>query len=108
VVFEGTITLELLSNNHGYGKLPLDWEKLEKHMTYKVAYLIKMYNIFANLIVNIHQIGTRYIFLLIVKSELSIYFDGAWWSYYSFKHVWYHFNSIIGITYHILKFSNVS
>jgi hypothetical protein len=49
VVFEGTITLELLTYNHSFGKLPLDCEKLEKHLTCKVVYLIKMYNILARL-----------------------------------------------------------
>ncbi len=40
-IFEKKFTLELLSYNHGRAKLPLDWEKLHVHMTFKFAYLIK-------------------------------------------------------------------
>ncbi len=45
------------------GKIPLNWEKLGKHIAYMVVYLIKVYDILASLVVNIDQIS-KYVFLI--------------------------------------------
>jgi len=46
------------------GSLPPDWESLGRIMAYRVAYLVKAYDIHTNLVVNTDQTGKIYFLFL--------------------------------------------